>query len=206
MENTITLDSLIKLYTDQNWEYLLFDDISSLKEKIKPNLSDSFGTKLPILSPGVLIHFPIKDVDGSHLLYTFSSVPVADVLNTKKEDIYNTLNSININTDVDFNFDNMEQVSKLIDDAKQSHSESLQVIGRVLIVEDNVVKCSVKFLFILDNNANVPFESIIVFDDADTIVLLLSPQFKEQFENESQSIYLTNVILSSISFILEYYK
>jgi hypothetical protein len=200
----MTLPRLLEVYTEQNWEILTFKSEEVIHYAVKPNLADSFGTALPVLSPGTLFHFPIQNMDGSHLLYAFSSIPTANLLATKTEDIYKTLQAVTMHEEIAFN--DADEVATLIEKARKEYGSSMQVVGRVLVVEDDVVKCSVKFLFLIDNDLNIPYESIIVFDDDDKIVLLLSEEFKSQFQDNEQSLYLTNIILSSISFLLEYYK
>jgi len=203
-DNSVTLDYILKLYSDDGWDYKEYKDPEEFKGVIKPSLTESYGGSKPIFNKGLLVNIDVSsDAEKSNLLFAYTSRTVESLLTDSKANLHTAIENSVINYD-EFP-KKVEDIDKMIVESQEKYNDSICVIGKVFVIENTLLKTKVDFTFLFDNDKTVPFDSIIV-RDSNEVIVLLSQQFRDKFEDVKQAEHLTSIILSAISYILEQFK
>lgn len=204
----IGIDEIINIYKNDNWEFNEITDINDFNKIIKPNLQQSFGGNPPIFDTGYLVDIHVDRQTNSHIVFTYSSRIVEDILSVNKDRVNSLADDISTKA-ITFGKTempkNLDQLNDLIDKTREQYSGSSCIVGKIFMIEGGFLVADVNYTFLFDINKTVPLSSIVIQDENE-FILLFSEEFKNKFNDKDQANYLQRVVLAAISYILEQFK
>lgn len=200
-----TRDDIIKLYQDANWEIRHLKSVSDFSANLKPKFEESFGGFPPsfIDKPGLLIDFPVEEEPSSYMMMAYSSHSMSHIADAPDEDVVKLIQNTKVYIE-GFPTDESE-IKDMITVSKQTFKDSVCCVGRIFAIENNENTANLNYFFMFDSNKVVPLDSII-FKEDNEVYLVLSEDFTKHFHDVNEGRYVRDLIISSISYILEEFK
>jgi len=201
MKDNMTYEELVDVYIKQEWEIKSPISIYEYKSKIKTTLSDSFGgNKIKFTKTGSVYTIIVKEDSKEKLVFAYSIKNISNILNQSDDVILNNIKKSNFKSS---ELTNDESIKNAVLLAREELNNCCYVMCRLFTIQENIISDTLSYAFIQNKNKDVSLESISCKTENNEIILVCSEEFEKLFIDKDMANYVKNLILSSISFILE---